>query len=250
MSKILKSKVFLLGLIFVVILAIGTLFIYKNKGNKKESVANNNEIVSSNIDKKQIYGTFEGSSSWAVDPKDPKELLKTSKNGSVVKVKIESIEEAIFFEKTKDFSSLRPFTPIKVNFKNKLHGKNIKDIDTIYLRGGDVKISEMIKTIDSDSVEKMGLDKLTEKEKNDMYVSYTTDYDYKLKVGEEYTLILMELPNGAYVIDANGYGIFKEDNTSLAKSNSTEKKSKKKFKNVLTGRELIDENGATIALEE
>lgn len=254
MSKILKSKVFLLGLLFILILVIGFTIAFSNKNNNKVVAVNNEKVVdSTNIDEKQIYGTFAGGEmSWAIDPKDPKEILKASKRWdvSVVKVKVKSIEEAMFLEKTDKFYVRNPFTPIKIEIQNQLYGKKIKDLDTVYLDGGNVRISELIKNRDAETAEKMGLDKLTEQQKNEMYMSYTSEYDYKLKVGEEYELILVKQGNGTHTISIYGYGIFKEDTSSLAKSDNKQKKSKKTFKNVLTGRELIDENGLTISLEE
>lgn len=232
--------------------------IYDINGNlipiEEEGYTNNEKVVdSSSIDKKQIYRTLGGGDmSWAKDPKNPSNLLKTlnGNDSSVVKVKVKSIEEAIFFEKTDKFYVRNPFTPIKIEIENHLHGEKLENIDTVYLDGGNVRISELLKNRDVESAEKMGLNELTEQQKNEMYMSYTSEYDYKLKVGEEYTFILVKQGNGIHTINSYGYGIFKEDTSSLAKSDNKQKKSKKTFKNVLTGRELIDENGETISLEE
>ena len=78
----------------------------------------------------------------------------------------------------------------------------------------------------------MGLDTLTEEEKNNMYISYTSDYDYELQIGEEYILILSN--DTVSTIMASGYGIFIEDSNNQVQSISTERI----FKNVLTGNNL------------
>lgn len=81
-------------------------------------------------------------------------------------------------------------------------------------------------------IAKMGLDTLTEEEKNNMYISYTSDYDYELQIGEEYILILSN--DTVSTIMASGYGIFIEDSNNQVQSLSTERI----FKNVLTGNNL------------
>ena len=65
-----------------------------------------------------------------------------------------------------------------------------------------------------------------------MYISYTSDYDYELQIGEEYILILSN--DTVSTIMASGYGIFIEDSNNQVQSLSTERI----FKNVLTGNNL------------
>jgi len=70
-----------------------------------------------------------------------------------------------------------------------------------------------------------------------MYLSYKSEYDYNLKPGEEYLLIVAKNSNNVYTIVGNGYGIFKEDEGTT---------SEVKSKNVLTKKELTDRNGKVL----
>ena len=114
------------------------------------------------------------------------------------------------------------------------------NVTTIYMRGGKVTIADVMKTLDQDSIKKMEFDTLTKEELETKYISYESDYDYKLANGQEYALLVNKNSNNIYTIIANGYGIFKENSSSKTKS------SKRAFINVLTQKELTDKNGKTL----
>ena len=115
--------------------------------------------------------------------------------------------------------------------------------------GGDRQnypISELMKTLDQGTIEKMGFDTLTKKQQETMYISYKSEYDYNLKPDEEYVLIVAKNSNDAYIVVANGYGVFKEDKEL---TNASSISSKGILKNVITKKELTDKNGTVLKLK-
>lgn len=245
MNRLLKSKTFLLSSILIVILIAGGVFLASNKGEESDKEATLNTESTSKREtpkEKKIHSTAGRIVCWAINPKDTKEILESSDDRSpisVVKASVKSIEDAVFFKETENFSPTRPFTPVKVELQNKLHGVDVGKLDTVYLEGGDASIFEIMKTIESETAEKMGYSDLSESQQKEMYVSYKDDYDYNLSLNKEYVFILVRRNNGVYTIFGNGYGTFLE----VANNPKT-------FKNVITGSTLVDENGKEITLTE
>lgn len=99
-----------------------------------------------------------------------------------------------------------------------------------------------MKTLDNDTIKKMEFHNLTIEEQNKLYISYESDFDYDLQVGEEYVCIVSKNGNDTYSIVANGYGIFKKDATKSIDELSS-------FKNVITNNELTDINGVELKLK-
>lgn len=242
MKKFLKSKWFIIGTLCIIAGTIcSTLLIDNRLNNNKVAVATNidrSTVSTNDTNKKQIYGTYEIETSWVKDPKEPKNLLQVTKDNSIIKVKVKSIGDAVFLEKTTDFYDPNPFTPVEVIVEETLNGQDLNNIKTIYLKGGDVKVSDLMKTLDQGTIEKMGFDTLTKEQQETMYISYKSEYDYNLKPDEEYVLIVAKNSNNIYTVVANGYGIFKEDKES------------KKLKNTLTNKELTDKNGTVLKLKK
>lgn len=231
MKKILKSKWFIMSILCIITVAMGTTLSISDK------LANKNTATRNDTNQKQVYGNFTIESSWVADPSEPKNLLKIIKDNAIIKVKIKSIGEAIFLNKTKNFNDPNPFTPIEVIVEKSLDEQPLPNINTVYLRGGDVKISDLMEKIDQETIQKMGFDTLTKKQQETMYVSYKSEHDYNLKPGEEYVLIVAKNSNNVYTIAANGYGIFKEAEGTTSEVTS---------KNVLTKKELTDRNGTVL----
>lgn len=200
------------------------------KSSNKSSVnqnAKNEHKVTLNESGKIIYNKFGKLVDWAKDPTVPDNLI--NKDSSVVKLKVISIGDAMFLPENKTFYTDRPFTPIEVEIFNTLSGIQLSGKVTIYVEGGDIKISELIKKISKGDADKEGLSALSEEDKNTKYASFTTDYDYKMEIGNEYVVILARQSNGAYTVMANGYGIFEKE--PLDKSVNDEI-----HKNVITGK--------------
>jgi len=158
---------------FLIVATIGTVSLVNNKldnGSKVVSTnviaanTNKNATIINDTNEKQIYGSFMSEANWVADPSEPKNLLKFTKDNAIIKVKVKSIGEAIFFEKTTNFNNPQPFTPVEVTVEELLDGQAFNNINTVYLRGGDVKISDLMRTLDQATIEKMRLDTLTKEQ--------------------------------------------------------------------------------------
>jgi hypothetical protein len=177
--------------------------------------------------KKDIYGIFESENSWVSDPREPENLFRAS--GSVVQIKVLSISEAKILPKTENFYTDRPFTPIEVTIQETIDGKSLSGKQTIYVQGGDLRISNLIESWDENRVSLLGLNKLTKEEQKSNFMSFTSEYDYEMEPGKEYVVILAkpQTEGEIYTVMARGYGIFEiEEN----------KNGGKLYRNVITGK--------------
>ena len=244
MKKFLRSKWFIISALCLITVTIVITVLLDNRLNNNKAVAETNANTTQNTvstndtDNKLFYGTYETNANWVKDPTEPKNLLQMTKNNSVIKVKVKSIGEAVFLEKTTDFYDPIPCTPVEVIVKETLDGQPIDEIKTIYLSGGNVKVSDVMKSLDQGSIEKMGFNTLTKEQQETLYISYKSDVDWDLEPGEEYVVVVVKQAPNIYTVVANGYGIFKED-----------KELKGALKNVLTKKELTDKNGTVLKLK-
>jgi hypothetical protein len=174
-----------------------------------------------------IYGTFESENSWVSDPREPENLFRAS--GSVVQIKVLSISEAKILPKTEDFYTDRPFTPIEVTIQETIDGNPLSGKKTIYVQGGDLRISNLVESWDKNRVSLLGINKLTKEEQESKFMSFTSEYDYEMEPGKEYAIILakQQTEGEIYTVTARGYGIFEIDET---------KNGGKIYRNVITGR--------------
>jgi hypothetical protein len=178
-------------------------------------------------EEKDIYGTFESENSWVSDPREPENLFRAS--GSVVQIKVLSISEAKILPKTDNFYTDRPFTPIEVTIQETIDGNPLSGKKTIYVQGGDLRISNLVESWDKNRMSLLGLNKLTKEEQESKFMSFTSEYDYEMEPGKEYALILakQQTEGEIYTVMARGYGIFEiEEN----------KNGGKLYRNVITGR--------------
>jgi hypothetical protein len=201
------------------------------KDNTTTSIASNEEGLEvkdsvEEISSDNIYGTFEDQYSWTVDPSIPENLMDD--RTSIVHLKVLAEDEARMLPKKDNFSSPTPFTPYEVEIIETISGNPLSGHLTVYVRGGNLKISKFIESTPERQIEKMGLNKLSNKEKDSKYLAFTSATDYKLKPGKEYALLLSEPADNIYTVNANGYGIFYKIKT---------KNGETKYKNVLTEKE-------------
>jgi hypothetical protein len=178
------------------------------------------------LEEKDIYGTYESENSWAFDPREPENLFTA--DGSVVQIKVLSLDEAKILPKTETFYTDRPYTPIEVIIQETLDGNQLSGKKTIYVQGGDLRISNLLESWDKNRVSLLGLDKLTKDEQESKFMSFTSEYDYEMEPGKEYAVILakQQTKGEIYTVMARGYGIFEIDET---------KNGGKIFRNVITG---------------
>ncbi|MHC1684094.1 MAG: hypothetical protein AB6733_14260 [Clostridiaceae bacterium] len=191
--------------------------------SKLEETSDNSENI---IPEDKIFATISGENMWVFDPTVPKNFINSA--SSVVKIKVLSTDKAKFLDSLNNPS---PYTPVNVEVINTLSGETLSGKMTIYYSGGSVLISDVIKSTKKDSVEKMGLTKLNEKDKNSKYINYTSESNYKLEVGKKYIVTLNKQTDGSYTITGEGYGIFKSKNENSTKTDDKDED----YSNVLTG---------------
>lgn len=222
-----KGIFYIIGITLIVIIGILS-FIFFNSSLKKEANLDIKEGIVTSAENKNIYGTFKTNSNWVKDPIIPDNVIEMAHNYAIVKVKINYIGEADFIKLTDPC----PYTPVNVDVIEVIDGTMEKGTKTLYVEGGDVKVSNVLKTLNEAEKEKMELQDITQEDAENMYISYISDQDYKMELGKEYTLILSNRDNS--IIMANGYGIFTEDTGASIQSKNTTRT----FKNVITGKEL------------
>lgn len=179
------------------------------------------------MNSKDIYGTFEGQNSWAFDPREPENLF--IEGASIVQIKVLSIDEAKILPKTETFYTDMPYTPIEVTIGENIDGNPLSGEKTIYVEGGDLRISNLMEFWDKNRVSEMGLNKLTKEEQESKLISFTSEYDYEMESGKEYAVILVKqlTKEDIYTVMARGYGVFEIDKTD---------KGEKTYRNVITGK--------------
>ena len=212
------------------LIAVGLLFSFGCSKNDNNSTGNNNEnekqfVESNPVDGKKIFATFSKSNSWTVEP-TVNNLVQES--DSIARIKVLSKDEPLFFETLDPF----PLTPINVEVLEILSGDEISSPTKIYESGGTVSVEKIAKNFDEEKIKKMGIDTLSEEEKATNYIEYSSETQYPLNEGEEYLVILYKQPSNIYLIAAEGYGVFKTNDTINTLSKS------KIYNNVLTDEEF------------
>ncbi|WP_404441921.1 hypothetical protein LG307_11435 [Sutcliffiella horikoshii] len=185
------------------------------------------------ISPEDIYSVSQNQNSWAVDPREPRNLI--IEGTSIVHIKVLSIREAEILPKYENFYNFIPYTPLDVEILDTIYGKDLSGKKTIYIGGGDIRISNLLDSwigTEYEGLEKMGLTKLPREEQESKFISYTSDYNYKMVPEKEYVLILadQETEDEIYTVMALGYGIFEIIQTHQGE---------KVYKNVIT-RETYD----------
>lgn len=222
-----KSKYYIIGIALIAIISIVAVIIFNSNVIKKANIDNGKEVIASTNDK-HIFGTFSMNTNWVKDPFNPENVIEMSSEYSIVKAKIVSIGEAKFLK----MSDPAPYTAVEVQIEEVIEGIGNKRLKTIYVEGGEIKVSEVLKTLNDAEKEKMELTNITVEEAENMYISYESEEDYNLELNQEYIFILSNKDNST--VTANGFGIFVEENTAMVQSQNATRT----FKNVLTGNKL------------
>lgn len=179
--------------------------------NLNENNADINDIYNDQkgnvIPNNLIYKNIDcGEASWMKDPSISLNLIDD--NTSIVKVKILSVGEAEFLPKQdKFYDPYKAYTPVKMKVLENMNENKLPEEITAYLTGGKVKISKMEKSISREQAQNLGINTLSEVEKEN-FIQYSTIYDYELKEGNEYIIIIKKVNNSLYRIPENGYDIF------------------------------------------
>ncbi len=212
-----KKKTIILTILIIILLIVSSIFIYniiinnsKNNENINIGEQQNNEEKNDILFSQTIEATY------SKDPKIPENLLDVV-DTHILKIKVSEILEAKILPKMENYyNPYQPCTPIKVELIENLYGEDIvlKD-DIIYMQGGKIRISELIKHLDDVDIERMGLNTLTKEEKENKFIKYSTEYSTDIQEGKEYVVIIGKMDNGVYTIVDEGCGIFVAENINL-----------------------------------
>lgn len=186
------------------------------------------------IGPEDIYSVSQSENLWAWNPREPRIILMNVEEASVVHLKVKSIGEAEVLPKYGKFYTYMPFTPLEVVIGETVYGNALAGKKTIYIEGGDIRISNLLDSWvgnEYEGLEKMGLTKLSKEEQETKFISYTSEYDYKMEPGKEYAVILAKQPaeDEIYTVIERGYGIFEIEETDQGE---------KIYRNVITGKTL------------
>lgn len=199
-----------------IIITIAILLVSKNT-NIPTATANILQMENQNEQEKKIFDVISSEASYKSDPTEPSNLLDSS-NRYIIKVKVLDVGEAEFLPKTDLYNNpYTPSTPIKVEIIDTLYGENVqpKD-DIIYISGGDIKVSNYEKNIDETDIARLGINELTEEEKESQYLRFTNKYFYNVEIGQEYVVIVGKIGNDTYKIVDEGCGIFIPENNDIS----------------------------------
>ena len=230
-----KKKTIIISTISAVVITAVTIsgIVLINNRENKIAQGNNTQIIQSEISQKKIYDTIMSEASYSLDPTIPSNLLK-GVNRHIVKVKVKNIEEAEFLPTTRYYNNpYAPCTPIEIEVISNLYGDDITPNDNkIYISGGDIRISNLEKSLDETDIERLGINNLSNDEKMNEYMRYSSEYSYDFEVGKEYVLILGDIGDGFYKIVDDGCGIFVETSSNARSININN------LKNVVTNVEI------------
>ena len=144
-----KNKLYIIGIALFATISLIALIFFSSNVIKNANISSEKEVVAT-TNEKNIFGTFEMSANWAKDPLVPENIIEMSKNCAVIKAKIISVGEAKFLNE-KDPS---PYTPVEVEIEEILDGTLEKGNKTIYVEGGEIRVSEVLKTLNEAEKEK------------------------------------------------------------------------------------------------
>lgn len=233
MKKGMNSKLVVL-LVMITVIAI-ILIISFSKMVKDNGVKQIAKTTESNINNngKRIITTSEIQFSWDKDPTELANLI--NKNSYIIKVRIDNVKESILLDENNGVQHNIPLTPIDATVIENIYGDiNAQNI-CFYVPGGEVKISEIMKTMNDAQIEKMEYNKLTKEEMNNSYISYFSESDYTMEENEEYIIVVNKSIDNNYYLSCNGYGIFKENQSNVIMQNDSNTII---LKNCLTGKEV------------
>lgn len=167
--------------------------------------------VNHNIANENIYGSFEVEPSYSFDITVPANLITEGASKVVVaEVVFGDIHSGVI---DTDNPTI-PLTPIDVVSFKVLSGEKDIDLKTVYVSGGYIAMEDYIKASPTERVSKLGWDKLSLEETQDMYFNVETPGQVEIKQGEPYVAVLSVGADGSYHISMNGYGLFTSNNRS------------------------------------
>ena len=233
-----KKRLIILVITIVCISILGLIFAY-NISHSSKSIGKVNENVQNSIEENEILFTVSSSASYDEDPRIPENLLDMV-DTHILKIKVLEILDGEILPKMKHYyNPYQTCTPIKVELIENIYGEEISlKENIIYMTVGKIRISNLIKHLDSVDIDRMGLDTLTQEEQENKFIKYSSEFSYDIKEGEEYTIIVGKMDEGIYKIIEEGCGIFVTDNidtsTKLIPNTTINNDNEIVLKNVVT----------------
>lgn len=184
---------------------------------------------------REIAWVVESENLYEADPGVLKNLYIPDRNVIIRATVTESNADnnAVFLQEMLDANSYTPITPMKIQINEVILGKVDSSIDTIYVTGGTISLQELYLNLPEGTVDKMGLNDLSEAERLTQYVSYEEDADFSYETGKEYILVVSNSPGFPNRVYGNGYGTFIPSDDQGRGSTS--------FTNAVSGRDFSSE---------
>lgn len=235
-----RNLIIILSLAVLIIISLLIAIVLFNKNLKIDKSILKNSIIENVVEKKvandnqdeNIFKVVEMQSNYAIDPMNPINLI--DQKSVLLKIKVNKIGDAKFIFKNGSFGNpYIPFSPMTVDVLQDYSKKNVQlNNNILYVEGGKIKITEYEKSIDDVDKSRMGIDKMTNEEKNHKYIKYAFPETYNFEVGKEYIVIAKEIANGTYVVLNGGYSVFEPKLISERSLNTFD------LKNVMTKKEF------------
>lgn len=119
-----------------------------------------------------------------------------------------------------------PYTPAKLKIDKVIKGNLDDDTINIIVPGGTCTVADFIKASEKNFPEriiKMGLDKLSDKEKQEEYIQYNYKYSKNFEAGKQYVIMLNKNKDNSYSAMSNaGFLDLNVSNSSLKSTNSNQ----------------------------
>jgi len=171
-------------------------------------------LADTNIDDNQIFLSYTTALDSTMNFSD-KELLADEAEYIIIGT-VTSVDGGINYNPVqKCYTMIQTIGKLKVD---KVLKGDIKDKQILFVRnGGTIKLSEYEKSLTKEYIEYIGLDKMTEKEKENQYVSDTIQGNVQIEKGKTYLMYLnYNTDYGRYNIKYYEYGLKEVDASSLS----------------------------------
>lgn len=193
--------------IFIAILLITVAFFLDSKYNILKKPEDNTILYDVVPEaKRTIYGNQSATANWALSLNEVDYVV--SESDYILRVRILEKKDGLF-----KVDDPFPVSPIKVQVLETLKGNNVPEVIDISQRGGYVTIRQVMESTTKERIQKMGLDKVSEKEIDELYIYYEFDNYQNLELGETY-IVLLKGDN--FSLFGNGFTIFKPTNKKYA----------------------------------
>jgi len=218
------KKILLIILLFLLVGIITISYILINKDKTSEIATSNENTITEligimptpeNINENQIIQNGTVNPSYLIDISNNEVLADNS--DFIIIGRVQSIDGVTNYNPTTktyiDFPCIVGKIKVEKVLKGNLEEKNISFIKL----GGTISVKEYEKSLSKEEVGEMGFNKLTETEKENLYVSKTVEDDINIEKNKTYLMYLCYAEDyGRYTVAFEGYGLREIDPNSLS----------------------------------